>query len=86
MQVLQVLKDCLCSPKNENYFLEDVKVYVEALKHLNLKGEKLYKPIRLLLTGALHGPELKELLPMIPKHSAVERIEKIEKALKKAPI
>ena len=77
MPALRTLKDLIAASSDEH--LADVKVYLEALKPLGLKGEKLYKPIRLLLTGTLHGPELKLLLPMIPKQLAVEHIEKIEK-------
>ena len=31
----------------------------------NLKGKSLFMPLRLLLTGAQHGPELKDLYPLI---------------------
>ena len=31
----------------------------------NLKGKSLFMPLRLLLTGAEHGPELKDLYPLI---------------------
>ena len=33
----------------------------------NLKGKAFFMPLRLLLTGAEHGPELKEIFPLIKK-------------------
>ncbi len=66
--------------------LQDVKFYVEALKPLGLKGERLYKPLRLLLTGTVHGPELKRLLPLIPKRLALEHMDRLEKILRSKDI
>ncbi|NPA28226.1 MAG: glutamate--tRNA ligase [Epsilonproteobacteria bacterium] len=35
------------------------------MKKSNLKGKEFFKPLRLLLTGSEHGPELKEIYPKI---------------------
>ena len=39
------------------------------------KGKDLFMPLRLALTGLEHGPELKALLPLIGRASAVERLK-----------
>ena len=39
------------------------------------KGKALFHPLRLALTGKEHGPELKELLPLIGRARAVARLE-----------
>jgi glutamyl-tRNA synthetase len=39
------------------------------------KGRALFAPLRLALTGREHGPELKELLPLIGRARAVARLE-----------
>jgi glutamyl-tRNA synthetase len=38
------------------------------------RGKALYRPLRLALTGAEHGPELKALLPLIGRRRAKERL------------
>ena len=38
------------------------------------KGRALYHPLRLALTGADHGPELKKLLPLIGRAKALARL------------
>jgi len=78
-QILDILKSLLESSKG--VLLENATVYIDAIKPLGLKGEKLYKPLRYLLTGDLHGPELKGLLPLIPRRAALERLKKIEELI-----
>jgi nondiscriminating glutamyl-tRNA synthetase len=48
-----------------------------------LKGQQVYMPVRVALTGNQHGPELAEMIPLM----GLERVEKrIGKSLKKAGI
>jgi len=50
--------------------------WTEALKHTtNRKGRALFLPLRLALTGEEHGPELRELLPLIGRARAARRLE-----------
>lgn len=42
---------------------EELKIVIA--DETNLKGKALFMPLRLLLTGAEHGPELKDLYPLI---------------------
>ncbi len=78
-KLLKTVKETAQNSKEK--YLADINVYKEALKPLGLKGPKLFKPIRLVLTGSLHGPELKLLLPLIPRELVLRRIEKLEKKL-----
>ena len=39
------------------------------------KGKALFRPLRLALTGREHGPELRELLPLIGRDRALARLE-----------
>lgn len=43
------------------------------------KGKDLYLPIRAALTGKLHGPELKLILPILGKERSLTRIDRILK-------
>jgi glutamyl-tRNA synthetase len=38
------------------------------------KGKALFMPLRLALTGLTHGPELKNLLPLIGRDRAKARL------------
>ena len=38
------------------------------IKSTGLKGKKLFKPLRVLITGAEHGPELSEIYPLISSY------------------
>jgi glutamyl-tRNA synthetase len=49
--------------------------WTEALKQATgRKGRALFMPLRLALTGEDHGPELRELLPLIGRARAEQRL------------
>jgi glutamyl-tRNA synthetase len=41
----------------------------------NRKGKELFMPLRLSITGQEHGPELKNLLPLIGRQRVLERLK-----------
>jgi len=49
---------------------EDFKKYL--MEKSSLKGKKFFKPLRILLTGAEHGPELSKIYPLL-KNLAKEK-------------
>ena len=51
------------------------KTWTEAVKTATgRKGKPLFMPLRLALTGLDHGPELAQLLPLIGREKALERL------------
>ena len=44
----------------------EFKAYI--MKESGLKGKNFFKPLRLLLTGAQHGPELSDIYPLIKSY------------------
>lgn len=51
------------------------KAWTEAVKTATgRKGKPLFMPLRLALTGLDHGPELAQLLPLIGREKALERL------------
>ncbi len=49
--------------------------WIEALKTATgRKGKRLFLPLRLALTGEDHGPELRDLLPLMGRDRAAERL------------
>jgi nondiscriminating glutamyl-tRNA synthetase len=47
----------------------------EITKELKLGGKKVFMPIRVALTGKMHGPELIALIPLIGAERALARID-----------
>lgn len=60
-------------PYNANTWQEWV---TELKAESGRKGKGLFMPLRLALTGAAHGPELADLLPVIGEERARERLKK----------
>lgn len=50
------------------------KVFKEITKELGLKGNKVYMPIRIALTGAMHGPELNDIISVLGLEEVKRRI------------
>jgi glutamyl-tRNA synthetase len=51
------------------------RTWTDALKHATGRdGRALFMPLRLALTGEDHGPELRELLPLIGRARAAQRL------------
>lgn len=46
------------------------------LKESKLGGKKVYMPIRVALTGNMHGPELTQIIPLLGVKRTIARIEK----------
>jgi len=54
----------------------DYAVIVDQLKaQLNVKGKQLFQPLRVALTGQLHGPELAPMISLIGKDRILKRIK-----------
>lgn len=52
------------------------RTWTEAVKQATgRKGKMLYRPLRQALTGAEHGPEMQNLLPMIGRKRALARLQ-----------
>ena len=62
---------------DEKFDLNTWDKWIEVIKkHTDLKGKKLFMPLRIALTGQEYGPELKNLLPMISKKLIFDRLNK----------
>lgn len=60
---VKILKDEILKIKELPENFENFKEILT--KATNLKGKNFFMPLRVLLTGANHGPELKELYPLL---------------------
>ncbi|MGI6553845.1 MAG: glutamate--tRNA ligase [Bacillota bacterium] len=74
-QVLEKLKEKIAAqdsltPENTKKLLKEIT------KELKLKGKKVYMPIRIALTGVMHGPELHDLIPVMGAEEVVRRVDR----------
>ena len=61
-------------PYNEDSW----EVWTSKIRNLTgLKGKDLFMPLRLILTGKSHGPELKYLLPLFDRDEILQKLGKI---------
>ncbi|HBP63418.1 MAG TPA: glutamate--tRNA ligase [Desulfosporosinus sp.] len=57
-----------------------VKVLLKQItKELKLGGKLVYMPIRVALTGQMHGPELYAIIPLLGRENVLKRLEVTEK-------
>lgn len=64
--------------KSEHLKSEDFSRLQEELKNeVQVKGKFLFMPLRVAVIGKPHGPELKDLVPLLPKASLIMRAQKI---------
>ncbi|MEK6577724.1 MAG: glutamate--tRNA ligase [Bdellovibrionota bacterium] len=62
----------------ENLTASDVDVIQKSVaSQTGAKGKGLFMPIRSAITGRTHGPELKLILPLLGKATAVDRVKDI---------
>ena len=67
-EAAQKMKDVILNAPHFEEF-ETFKTYI--IENTGLKGKHFFKPLRLLLTGAEHGPELSDLYPYIKNYIKV---------------
>jgi glutamyl-tRNA synthetase len=48
-------------------------------RELNIKGKALFQPLRLALTGELHGPEMAKIIYLLGKEKVRQRLENVKK-------
>lgn len=76
--VLKTFKEKLCSL--EEVTPETIKAMLKAIaKELKLGGKYVYMPIRVALTGQMHGPDLFLIIAILGKELAFRRIDSILK-------
>lgn len=64
---------------------DDYKSFANRLKDATgQKGKPLFMPMRIAVTGSTHGPELKDLLPLLDRVERIEGVVKTGSPLKRA--
>lgn len=75
-QVLETFKTRLAAL--ENVEPAAIQAILKSIvKELKLGGKKVYMPVRIAVTGKMHGPELINLIPLIGKERTLARIDSL---------
>ncbi|HVJ47560.1 glutamate--tRNA ligase [Desulfitobacterium sp.] len=60
----------------ENLTVESTRTLLKQItKELKLGGKLVYMPIRIALTGQMHGPELYDIIPILGRENVLKRLE-----------
>jgi len=59
----------------ENKAKEIINTIGFELKEYKINGKMLYMPIRISITGKVHGPELPKVISILGKESCIKRIK-----------
>ena len=63
---IQTLQNTLLAMLTRDYNKAEFDTFKsEAMQNSGLKGKAFFKPLRFLLTGHTHGPELSDLFPIL---------------------
>lgn len=71
------LMDTLISKVNEAEVIDEEfgkSIFKIIGKETGIKGKNLFMPIRVMLTGQMHGPELYDIIPVLGKEKIIKRI------------
>lgn len=61
---------------------DNTKVLLKQItKEMKLGGKQVYMPIRIALTGQMHGPELYDIIPLLGLENILSRLEQSKKSL-----
>lgn len=72
----------LSGAKGDQITAEDFQAIQDAVKgSTGAKGKGLFMPMRVALTGHMHGPELKLVVPLLGNKRAIARIDRVISAL-----
>ena len=78
VNTLKVFKEEI--EKVDNIVKEQVKEIVKNTQvNANVKGKMLYMPLRIALTGEMHGPDFSSLIYLLGKEEIINRINKVIK-------
>lgn len=66
----------------EEVTVEGIKPLLKQItKELKLGGKLVYMPIRIALTGQMHGPELYDIIPLLGRENVFKRLETVGRYL-----
>lgn len=80
--VLEALKLKLEAMSDDDFQPENIFPQIKAVqKETGIKGKNLFMPIRIAVSGEMHGPELPNTIYLLGREKSIEHIENMLKTL-----
>ncbi|MCW1022746.1 glutamate--tRNA ligase [Streptococcus anginosus] len=80
--VLKAFKEKLEAMSDEDFKSENIFPQIKAVqKETGIKGKNLFMPIRIAVSGEMHGPELPDTIYLLGREKSIEHIEKMLKLI-----
>ena len=66
------------TPSKSDTIIEVVKATIKAvMKETSLKGKFVFMPIRVALTGQMHGPDLNNIVTLLGKEKCLHNLDNV---------
>ncbi|MBG9981327.1 glutamate--tRNA ligase [Facklamia sp. DSM 111018] len=76
--VIEAMLDKLTILSNDDFMSENIKPLTKQIqKATGIKGKKLFMPIRIAVSGQMHGPELPEMIEVLGRDKAINHIKQV---------
>ena len=80
--VLESFKAKLEAMSDDEFVVENIFPQIKAVqKETGIKGKNLFMPIRIAVSGEMHGPELPETIFLLGREKSIEHIERMLKKI-----
>ena len=77
---LKAFKEKMEAMSDEDFKSENIFPQIKAVqKETGIKGKNLFMPIRIAVSGEMHGPELPDTIYLLGREKSIEHIEKMLK-------
>lgn len=76
--VIEAMKEKLKELANDAFEASNIKPLIKQIqKETGIKGRNLFMPIRIAVSGQMHGPELPLLIEVLGKEKAINHIDQV---------
>ncbi|MGO4937983.1 glutamate--tRNA ligase [Fundicoccus sp. Sow4_H7] len=83
--VVEAMQAKLEALSDEEFVAENIKPLTKEIqKETGIKGRNLFMPIRIAVSGQMHGPELPNLIEVLGKEKALNHIEQVKNQMTQA--
>lgn len=81
--VIDAMEEKLNQVDANQFTAETIKSLIKKIqKETGIKGRKLFMPIRIAISGQMHGPELSEVISLLGKEKVLNHIQKVKQQIK----
>ena len=79
---MEEVKEKVVAMRDEEVKADNIFPQIKAVqKETGIKGKNLFMPIRIAVSGEMHGPELPDTIYLLGREKSIEHIEKMLKLI-----